>query len=361
MRDTFREHARIVADHCLQVERGDSVVVEAPPVAEPLVLALAEALGERGAGLHVSMQSDRLRAAYLGGMEDDVPDLDGVLAAVEAADGFVGIRGAWNTAALADIPDAVLTGYDEATRPIQEAMFETDWTVTQFPAPGNAQAAEMSTDAYRSFVADAVALDWEDQRAFQQNIVDVLDPASEVHVRSDGTDIRFSVDGMNAGNEDGRKNLPGGEVGTAPVSETVEGEVLFDLPMPVQGTVVENARIAIEGGEVAEYDAERGESTLERLFGTDEGARRFGEFGIGMNRAITRPTQNTLFDEKMGDTVHFAFGFSLPPTVGDERAANESAVHEDLLVDMRDTGTIEIDGQIVYRDGTFAFEDGFAA
>lgn len=361
MHGTFREHAAVIADHCLRVDAGDSVVVEAPPVAEPLVLALVEALGERGAGVHVSMQSDRIRAAYLETVDDgDVPPLEATLAAFEAADAIVAIEGARNTEELSDVSDAAMAGYEEVTRPVQEATMAAEWCLTQYPAPGNAQAAGMSTDAYRAFVADAVTLDWEAQHDFQQRLVDVLDPAEEARVRSDGTDLRFSVDGMDAGNEDGRKNLPGGEVGTAPVPETVEGEVLFDLPVSVQRSVVEEARVTFADGEVDEYEAERGEDVLDRLFATDDGARRLGEFGVGMNRAIARPTRNTLFDEKMGDTVHFAFGFSLPPTVGPGREGNESAVHEDLIVDMRETGTIEVDGEVVYRDGAFRWEDGFS-
>ena len=356
MKTQFAEHARIVADHCLRVEEGDDVVIEAPPVAEPLVLALADVLGERGASLTVSMISDRIRARYLQGFDDSVPEPTPTVAAFEAADGVVAIEGATNTAELADTPDRTATAYGEATAPARQAYMDGDWTVTQYPASGNAQAAEMSTAAYREFVHDAVTLDWEAQHAFQQQFVELLDPASEVRVRSDGTDLQFSVDGMCADNEDGRLNLPGGEVGTAPVPETVDGDVLFDLPVRVLGTVVENARVTFEGGEVTSYSAERGERVLDELFGTDEGARRLGEFGIGMNRAITRPTQNVLFDEKMGDTVHFAFGQSLPPTLGADRTGNRSGVHEDLLVDMREQGRIEVDGETVYQDGTFTFE-----
>lgn len=358
----FQEHATIIADHCLGVNPGDTVLIEAPPVAEPLVLSLVETLGRRGSNWHISMISDRIRMAYLDALnEDTVPPLDSTLAAFETADCIVSIEGAKNTAELNGLSADAMAAYEEATRPIQQATLDKDWVLTQFPAPGDAQAAGMSTDDYRTFVADAVTVDWNAQYEFQQRLVEVLDPASEVRVQSNETDIRFSVDGMCAGNEDGRKNLPGGEVGTAPVPDSVNGDVFFDLPMQVRGTTVENTHVTFSEGEVTEYRAERGEPALDALFATDQGASRLGEFGVGMNRSITRPSRNTLFDEKMGDTVHFAFGFSLPPTVGSERTGNESAVHQDMLVDMRETGTIEIDGEVVYSDGAFRWEESFAA
>jgi len=362
MPDHFRNQATVLADHCLDVERGDTVLIEAPPVAEPLVLSLVAVLGDRGADWHISMISDRIRATYLDAIDgDEISDLASTRAAVEAADGVISIEGAKNNAELGDTASSARASYEEATRPIQQAIMEREWVVTQYPAPGDAQAAGMSTSAYREFVADAVSLDWKAQHSFQQRLADTLDPANEVLVQSGDTDVRFSVDGMCAGNEDGRKNLPGGEVGTAPVPESVTGHIHFDLPIPVQGTTVEDAHVTIDDGEVVEYSAARGEAALDDLFATDDGARRIGEFGIGMNRAISRPTRNILFDEKMGDTVHFAFGFSLPPTVGPNRRGNESAVHQDFLVDMRQEGTIEIDGEVVYRAGAFQWEDGFVA
>lgn len=358
MRGEYREQALTLVNHSLTIEQGDTVFIEAPPVAEPLIRAILRELAELGADWHVSMMSDRLRTAYLAALEDErIPELEATRAAVEAADAVCSIKGATNTAELEATPDEKMAAYEQATRPVQEAILETDWVLTQFPAPGDAQAANMSTDDYRTFVTDAVTLDWEAQHDFQQRVVDVLDPASEVRVQSDGTDVSFSVDGMNAGNEDGRKNLPGGEVGTAPIPGSVDGEIYFDLPNWVQGTTVEGARVTFADGKLVDYEAERGENALGTLFSTDDGAQRLGEFGIGMNRAITQPTRNALFDEKMGDTVHFAFGFSLPPTVGVNREGNESAVHQDMVLDMRETGQIVVDDGIMYRNGSFRWED----
>lgn len=360
MDDDFREHARILADHCIQVESGDNIVVQAPFVAEPLVHALAAVLAKRGASMHVLALSDELRAPYLDALEDDsVPDHASITAAFEAADGFIAIKGAENTAALADISPEMKAAYTEALEPAREASMDGDWVFTQFPGPGDAQAAGMSTTDYQEFIADAVSKDWDAQIEFQRPLADRLEAASEVRIKSNETDIRFSVEGMAANNGDARKNLPGSEVATAPIPESVEGEVLFDIPVQVQGSTVENVQITFVDGEVDEYSAEKGEDLLAAVLSTDEGASRLGEFGIGMNREIDRPTRNILFDEKMGDTVHLALGHSLPGTLGPDRNGNESAVHEDLLVDMRQSGTLEFDGIVVYKDGVFRWEDDF--
>ncbi len=363
MREQFREHATILVDHSLRVEPGDDVLVQAPFVAEPLVLALAEVLGERSASIHVFALSDTIREPYLDGLAaQSVPEPAHTLAAFEKADGVIAIQGATNTAELNETTPEITASYTEALEPVRAAMLEGDWVVTQYPAPGDAQAAGMSTSAYRKFIHEAVTLDWDKQREFEQPLAERLDEASDVRVTSNDTDLRFSVAGMCAadGPETGRLNLPDGEVGTAPVPDSVEGQVLFDLPVQVQGTTVEDARLTFSDGEVIEFSAERGEDALETLLSTDAGARRLGEFGIGTNRSIDRTTQNTLIDEKMGDTVHFALGQALPDTVGSDRTGNESAVHEDLLVDMRESGTIELDGEVVYRDGAFWWEDQFA-
>lgn len=360
MKDGFQEHATVLADHCIRVEPGDNIVVQTSFVAEPLVHALASVLAQRGASMHVLALSDELRAPYLEALEgDSVPNHASITASFEAADGFIAIKGAANTATLADLSPEMKAAYTEALEPTREASMAGDWVVTQFPGPGDAQAAGMSTATYQRFIANAVRKDWDEQIEFQRPLADRLEEASEVRIQSNGTDVRFSAEGMAANNGNARKNLPGSEVATAPIPESVEGEVLFDLPVQIQGSTVENVRISFAAGEVDEYSAEKGEDVLAAVFSTDDGASRLGEFGIGMNREIDRPTRNILLDEKMGDTVHLALGHSLPGTLGPNKSGNQSAVHEDLLVDMRQSGTIELDGTVVYKDGVFRWEDDF--
>lgn len=171
----------------------------------------------------------------------------------------------------------------------------------------------------------------------------------------------MSVDGMVTENDFGEKNLPGGEVFTAPVPDSVEGEVLFSKPLMVYGREVEEAYLQFANGEVVEHSAETNEDVLSAVLDTDDGARRLGELGIGMNRDIDRFIYNMLFDEKMGDTIHMALGSAYEETVGDNRERNDSAVHMDMIVDMAEDSTIEVDNEVIQRNGRFVFEDGFEA
>jgi aminopeptidase len=357
----IQEHARIVVDHSTGVEAGDDVLLRAPPEALELVEALYEEIGKRNANvMHVSGSSKASRAYRRAIDPEEYTLSEHQLAAVEAADVVVNVIASSNTKETADVDPAVTAEIRKENEPIQKEAMSKTIVITQHPGPGNAQEAEMSTEAYEEFVYEAINKDWAEQREFQANMVEILEDADEVRIVSgETTDIRMSVDGMEPANDYAEKNLPGGEAYTAPVPDSVEGEVLFDKPLIAQGREVEDARLVFEDGEVVEHSAEKNEEVLTELLNTDEGARRLGELGIGMNRDIDRFTYNMLFDEKMGDTIHLAIGRALDWTVPEDQEKNESAVHQDMIVDMSEDSFIEVDGEIVQRDGTFRFEDGF--
>ncbi|MFB6072196.1 MAG: aminopeptidase [Halobacterium sp.] len=356
-----RNHAEVVAEHSVNVQSGDQVVVMAPPGAEDLVVALYEACGERDANpVWMSRSSRAARARLLEADPEAFTLAEHVEALVEHADAIVQVRGSANVSETSDVPPEKMAAWGKAQQALQDAFDTEDTCITQHPATGQAQKAEMSTEAYEEFVYDAVNRDWDAQREFQAQLVDILDPAEEVRVVSgDETDVSMSVAGMDAVNDDGKVNLPGGEVFTAPVPDSVEGTVRFDKPLLWQGKEIQNAYLEFEGGEVVAHDADQHADVLAAVLDTDEGASRLGELGIGMNRGIDRFTYNMLFDEKMGDTVHLALGRAIDQTVPEGQPRNESATHVDMIVDMSEDSFIEIDGEVVQRDGTFRFEDGF--
>jgi aminopeptidase len=355
----IREHAEIIVEHSVSLEAGDNVLVGGSPVAEDLLVALYEAIGDRGANPIATFGSDRAERAYLRA-KDSFETPEHARALVEETDVHVSVRAARNVTETSDVDPGTNAARAQALQPIREERLSKRWCLTQFPAPANAQLAEMSTAAYENFVWDAVNKDWAAQRDHQEQLVEILDPASEVRIVSgEGTDIRMSVEGMAAINDHGEHNLPGGEVFTAPVPDSVEGEVLFDKPLYHQGREVEDARLRFENGEVVDHAASKNEAVLTEVLDTDEGARRLGELGIGMNRDIDRFTYNMLFDEKMGDTVHMAVGMAYDDCVPDDREPNDSAVHVDMIVDMAEDSRIEVDGELIQRDGAFVFEEEF--
>jgi aminopeptidase len=354
----IREHARVIADHSTGIDAGDMVVISAPAAAEDLVVALHELVGDRGATPVQLGKSDRADRAFMRAADPkgfETPEHTKAL--YEASDVLIRVRAPRNATETADVPPATTAARQRVTKPVQEVALSKRWCLTQFPTASSAQLAEVSTEEYENFVWDAVNLDWDEQYEFQANMTERLDDASEVRIVSGGgTDVSMSTDGMIAVNDDAQHNLPGGEVFTAPVPDSVEGAVHFDKPVYRQGREVTNARLVFEDGKVVEHDAGKNRELLTEILETDDGARRLGELGIGMNRQIDRFTYNMLFDEKMGDTVHLAVGNAYDMNVGENREGNESAAHVDMIVDMSSDSRIELDGEVVQRDGRFVFE-----
>ena len=355
-----REHAETIADHSTHIEAGDDVVISMPAVAEDLAVALHEILGDRGANPVYLNGSERATRAFLRAADGDFETPGHRLALHEAADVFIVARGGENATEQSDVSPETNAAYRRANQPILEERLSKRWCLTQYPSTGNAQLAGMSTEAYENFVWDAVSLDWDAQREFQAQMADLLDGADEVHIASgEETDLTMSLAGNRTHNDYGEKNLPGGEVFTAPVRDSVEGTVYFDMPLYRKGQEIEDVRLRFEEGKVVSHSAGRNEDLLESILDTDEGSRYLGELGVGMNRQIDRFTYNMLFDEKMGDTVHMAVGRAYEETVGEENERNESAEHVDMIVDMSEDSVIEVDGEVVQRNGTFVFEDDF--
>jgi aminopeptidase len=355
----IREHAEIIAHHSVDLQADDNVVITAPPVASDLVAALHEVIGDVGANPISLASDDRAQRAYLRASEvEDFETPEHTEALIEETDVYIAIRANENVTETSDVDAETNAAYRRAQKPITAERLSKRWCLTQYPAPANAQLAELSTEGYENFVWDAVNKDWDEQREFQANMVDLLEPADEVRIVSgDTTDVTMSIAGNPVLNDYAEKNLPGGEVFTAPVADSVEGEVLFDKPLYHQGREVEGVYLEFEDGEVVDHAAEKNEEVLTEVLETDEGARYLGELGIGMNRDIDRFTYNMLFDEKMGDTVHMAVGRAYEDTVGEENEQNDSAVHVDMIVDMSEDSRIEVDGETVQEDGQFVFEE----
>ena len=358
-----REHAEVLVDWSARIETGDDVVMRVDDGAHELAVAVAEKLGERGANLLATYISDEVEAAFVRGHDgefDDDPDFE--LAMLEHADSVLSLRGKSNAAEKSSAPGERRAAYKKARQEIRAARLDTDWVATQHPTRAHAQQAGMGYEEYRDFVYDAILRDWESLADEMANLKDLLDAGSEVRIVKEDTDLAMSIEGRTAVNSAasvayGSHNLPSGEVFTAPYDP--EGEVYFDVPMTHDGVRIRDVHLTFEDGEVVDWSAEVGERALEDILTTDEGARRLGELGIGMNRGIDRFTDSILFDEKMGDTVHLAVGRAYGDCLPEGEAGNQSAVHVDMITDVSGDSRIEIDGEVVQRNGRFRWEDGF--
>jgi aminopeptidase len=230
--------------------------------------------------------------------------------------------------------------------------FDIPWLTCRFPTPAMAQDAGMSFRAFEEFFWGTVLLDWDAEGAKMQRIKERFDQADEVRIVGDETDLRFSIAGREGHVDDGRVNMPGGEVFYSPVEDSTEGVVAFtEYPAVREPDVVEGVRMRYEGGRVVEASATANEAALISALDRDEGARVLGEFGIGCNPGIQKFMKNTLFDEKMYGTIHLAVGAGLPFIGG----KNKSATHWDMVKELRNGGRIECDGEVVQQDGEWTF------
>jgi aminopeptidase len=349
-------HAALICDWCLRVKEREQVLVAMPLLALPLVRALNRALLERGAWPLVRLAPSELASDFFQFARDFQLDSFAPLELTEAqsADCVLGIDAPANTRSLAGIDPGLLARATRATLPVREARLRRRWCRTIWPTSALSQQAGMGDDEYATFLAGALFVDrtdpvaaWRDLSERQELLVERLSSAREIHIESAGSDLRLRVDGRTWINSDGRRNMPSGEVFTGPLEDSANGTIKFEIPSSPRGVEVTDVELTFRGGEVVAASAERGDSYLQQVLRTDARARFLGELGIGTNEGIDRATGSILLDEKMAGTVHLALGRSYPETGG----RNSSALHWDLICDLREGGLLTADGEPVVQDG----------
>lgn len=280
----------------------------------------------------------------------------------EQADVYIRIGASGNTRALTSIPGKRMQKVQAArsswldSRLDRAARGEMNWVGTLYPTEASAQEASMSLEEYESFVYGATFCDrdnpvaaWKELSAMQQKKVDWLAGKQQVKLQGPNVDLELSIAGRTFINSDGHKNMPSGEIFTGPVEDSVNGWMRFDYPSIVGGRAVKGIELKFEQGKVVQASAEENDDLLQAQLDTDAGARYLGEFAIGTNFGINRFTGSILFDEKIGGTVHVAIGRGYKET----GSQNESAVHWDMICDMRNDSEIHVDGELFYKNGEF--------
>ena len=230
---------------------------------------------------------------------------------------------------------------------------ERKWVLTYYPTDAMAQMAGMSTSSLLDFYFNACLVDYDEMARKGKKVADLLDKANKVRIKGYKTDLTIDIEGRLAAVSSGRRNVPDGETYLAPVHKKTQGHIFYDLPFVKGGEEINGAFLEFKNGKVVKATAQQGESALLNGLDTDEGARYLGELGIGLNYGITDVMKNTLFDEKIGGTVHVTLGESyLYERGGAPDDPNPSAIHWDLVMDTRKTGsTIELDGKVMFEDG----------
>jgi aminopeptidase len=359
--------AQVLVDYSTEVGEGDLVVVETSPLAAPLVRSLYQRVLEAGGHPKVRMALDGVAEALLEQGSDD--QLEWVNPArkedFERADARIAVEASWNSRDLTGIDPARQAVFARAREGIRERYLERSRlgelrsVVSAYPTHAAAQDAEMSLAQYEDFVFRAGFLDRDDPVAEWRKLGTRLSGLStwlgerrEIRVVSENTDLTLGVEGRTWIPCDGKENFPDGEVFTGPQEASVEGRICFTYPATFAGRLIRGVDLRFEGGEVVEAHAAEGQEFLREMLAMDDGARRVGEFAFGMNDAVKEFTGHTLYDEKIGGTVHLALGMSYPESGG----LNQSALHWDLVCDLRSGGEVFADGEVVYRDGSFLAE-----
>jgi len=356
--------AKILVGYSTEVKEGEVVSIDGESAAAPLLLAVYEEVLKAGANPVLNVALDGQIAAYFKHASDVQLEWISPFAEwmVDNADVRIAIGASTNTRELSGVAPERQTLRQSVTGDLMSRAMQRSadgdfrWCYTLFPTSAYASEAEMSLADYEDFyygaclAGDADPLSaWRRASEETERLAEWIQGHEEVRVTAPGTDITLGIAGRTFIPCDGRNNMPDGEFFTGPVEDSVEGEVSFHLPAVIGGREVSGVRLRFEAGLVVDASAARGEEYLLKLLDTDPGARRLGELGIGTNYGIDRGTREVLLDEKIGGTVHMAVGTSYPESGG----VNESAVHTDLVCDLRLGGKLEVDGVVMQEDGKF--------
>ena len=357
-----RTVARILVNYSTEVQPGQLVRINGNPEGAPLLIAVYKEVVERGAHPWMQIELEETQEIFFNHANDDqlsyVPPF--LSEVIEQVDVSIGIWTDANTKRLTNVDPSKQSRRATAIRSLSERFLERAannelrWTGTLFPTHAYAQDAEMSLREYEDFVYKACLVheddpiaSWQAVSRNQQRLVDWLNDKETIHVVGPDTDLTLSVKGRRWENCDGKENFPDGEVFTGPIEDSVNGHIRYTYPACLYGREVEDVRLWFEKGKVVKATAAKNEGFLTEMIDSDEGARYVGEFAFGTNPGVQKFTKNILFDEKIGGTIHLALGKGYPET----GSKNSSAIHWDMVCDLRQGGRVEVDGETFAEDG----------
>jgi aminopeptidase len=356
--------ARIIVQYSTAVKEGEAVSIRGASSAEPLLLSIYEEVLRAGGNPIVNMAPEEAAASFYRLASD--AQLDWIPPTTqwvyEHADVVITVISDDNTRALSNVDPAKQARTQSSRKELSDTMMRRAadgslrWSLTAFPTHGLAGEAGLSLTEYEDFYYKAcLATDddpvtaWARTSDETNRLTEWIQGREEVRITGPGTDIKLNVAGRTWIPCVGKHNMPDGEFFSGPVEDSVEGEVAFSFPAVYGGREVGGVKFRFEGGRIADASAQVGEPLLFEMLDTDEGARTLGELGIGTNYGIATGTREILLDEKIGGTIHMAIGKAYPESGG----VNDSAVHWDMVCDLRQGGRITVDGEDFQIDGRF--------
>ena len=346
---------RQLVRYSTSLKKGEKVLIDLHDVPDSIGLALIREARAKGAIPFVRIHQSRISREMMLGAEDEQYQIIAkhLLAEMKDMDAYIALRGGTNIAENSDVPADRMRLAMKHMRPVQDhRVKKTKWCVLRWPSSSMAQQAGMSTEAFEKFYFDVCLLDYKALVPAMNALKKLMDKTEDVHLTGPGTDLRFSIKGLNSIVCGGNYNIPDGEVFTAPVKDSVEGVISYNAPTIYQGIPFDAIRLEFSKGQIVKADAGSKTKQLNKILDTDPGARYIGEFALGFHPFILEPMRNILFDEKIAGSFHFT-----PGQAYDEADnGNRSQVHWDMVnIQRKDWGGGEVwfDGKLIRKDGIF--------
>ncbi len=346
--------AKLLVEYSTRLKRNENLLIEAFDVPDEMTIALVRAARKVDAVPFVQVQHNRVSRELA--MEASDKQLDFAssheLARMKKMQAYIALRGSNNITELSDVPVAKMQLVAKKMRTVQDQRVKkTKWCVLRWPTPSMAQLAGMSTEAFEDFYFNVCTLDYEKLQPGMKALKALMETTDKVHIKGPGTDLRFSIKGISAIICGGDRNIPDGEVFTAPVKDSVEGHVTFNAPTIYQSIAFDGIRLDFRSGKVIKATSNQTDK-LNKILNSDAGARYIGEFSLGFNPFVLEPMRDILFDEKIAGSFHFTPGQAYEEADN----GNRSQVHWDMVNIQRKSyggGEIIFDGEVIRRDGEF--------
>ncbi len=346
--------AKILTDYSVEIKKGDIITINSGVEAKSLVLEVAKNILKKGAIPRINLELEEYPYLYYKyAKEDQLKHFPKItMYEVKNTQGFISIGTEYNTRELSNIHPKKIAIKRKVTKPIQELILKKkNWVICEFPTHALAQEADMSLNEFEKFVFKATNKNWKEEEKNQIKLKKLMDKTDRVRIVGKDTDLSFSIKDRPAKTCSGKFNMPDGEVFTSVVEDSTEGYIRYTYPVIRDGREVDDVRLWFSKGKVIKAKAKKNERLLKETLKTDKGSKTIGEFGIGFNYGINKFIKNILFDEKIGGTIHLALGQGYEETL----SKNNSAIHWDMIKDLRKGGEIYFDGKLIQKDGKFVF------
>ena len=354
----YKKLAKLLVEYSTALKKGELALLDMIDVPDEFAIELMRAVRAAGAvplieTRHTRVTREILRAINLR-QAKVMRDVE--MFRMKKVQAYIAVRGSANASESADVASDLMSLYSKTLRPVQNyRVNKTRWVVLRWPTPSMAQGASMSTEAFEDLYFEVCTMDYPKMARAMAPLENRMRKADRVHLKSPGTDLKFSIKGIGAKMCRGDRNIPDGEVFSCPVKNSVEGQITYNTPTIYSGTKFENVRLEFKKGKIVKATANN-TKRLNEILDTDRGARYIGEFSLGFNPYILNPMCDILFDEKIAGSLHFTPGQAYE--VCDN--GNRSAVHWDMVLIQRPEwggGEVWFDGELIRKDGLFVPKD----